>query len=350
MTQTLASTTSTASTAFPAAASASNGFPAASGAGTARARRLLRAVAVVACLPYLGLKVAWIAGSHVGIPAGSVLLDHRVTMAVANGLTVLLDSCVIALALVLTRPWGLRVPAWPLAFPVWVATGLLAPIMAGFPLQLLTRAFGEDTATASGPGGEPFLHSWVFAVVYTGFIVQGLALGTLFVLYARGRWGQLWHGRVGDLPVRAVAAPFKAVAVIGAVLAAFPLAVRLYWASGGTAGLGTGEHADGLRVLEGMHVAFLAAAVTGTLLLALRRARRLPVAVPLASAWVCSGAAACWGGWVLLATLMPADDPADRPDTLMTLTYAGQMTVGLLLASVGAHFLTRRSVTARTRP
>ncbi|WP_254394498.1 hypothetical protein [Streptomyces sp. AC512_CC834] len=343
MTQPLASTPSSAST-------PSTALPAASAAGSARARRLLRAVAVAACLPYLGLKVAWIAGSHVGIPAGSVLLDHRVTMAVANGLTLLLDSCVIALALTLTLPWGLRVPAWRLAFPVWVATGLLAPIMAGFPLQLLTRAFGEDTATASGPGGEPFLHSWVFAVVYTGFIVQGLALGTLFVRYARGRWGRLWRGRMWDLPVRAVAAPFKAVAVIGAVLASFPFAVRLYWASGGTAGLGAGERAAGFRVLEGLHVAFLAAAVVGTLLLAFRRARRLPVAVPLASVWVCSAAVACWGGWVLLATLMPADDAADRPATLMTLAYAGQMTVGLLLASVGAHFLTRRSVTARTRP
>jgi hypothetical protein len=328
----------------------STAFPAAPAAGPGRARRLLRAVAVVSCLPYLGLKVAWIAGSHIGIPAGSVLLDHRVTMAVANGLTLLLDSCVIALALVLTRPWGLRVPAWPLAFPVWVATGLLAPIMAGYPLQLLTRALGADTATASGPGREPFLHSWVFAVVYTGFIVQGLALGTLFVLYARGRWGQLWRGRVWDLPVRAVGAPYRAVAVVGAVLASFPIAVRLYWACGGGAGLGTGERTDGFRALEGMHVAFLAAAVAGTLLLAFRRARRLPVTVPLAAAWVCSGAAACWGGWVLLATLMPADDPADRPATLMSLTYAGQMTVGLLLASVGAHFLTRRSVTARTRP
>ncbi|MGW0293845.1 hypothetical protein [Streptomyces tuirus] len=36
-----------------------------------RARRILRAVAVVSCVPYLGLKTAWIAGSHVGIPEGT---------------------------------------------------------------------------------------------------------------------------------------------------------------------------------------------------------------------------------------------------------------------------------------
>ncbi|MFH8977403.1 hypothetical protein [Streptomyces sp. NPDC017890] len=318
--------------------------------GTTRARRLLRAVAVLSCLPYLGLKGAWIAGSRAGIPDGSVLLDHRVTMAVANGLTLLLDSCVIVLVLVLTRPWGLRVPAWPLAFPVWAAGGLLAPIMAGFPLQLLTRAFGGDTATASGPGREPFLDAWVFGLVYTGFIVQGLALGTLFVLHARERWGHLWRGRVRELPAGVVGTPYRAVALAGAVLASFPLAVRAYWACGGTAGLRTADRTSDFQVLEGMHVAFLAAAVTGTLLLAFRRAPALPVTVPLAATWVCSGAAACWGGWVLLATLLPAGDSADSPTLLMTLTYAGQMTVGLLLASVGAHFLARRSATARTRP
>ncbi|MFE0806703.1 hypothetical protein ACFW34_04375 [Streptomyces sp. NPDC058848] len=320
------------------------------GRRTVRTRRLLRATAVAACLPYLGLKVAWIAGSHVGIPDDSVLLEHRVAMAVGNGVTLLLDSCVIVLTLVLTRPWGLRVPAWALAFPVWVATGLLAPIMAGFPLQLLTRAFGGDDVSASGAGREPFLDSWVFTVVYTGFIVQGLALGALFVLYARGRWGHLWRGRVRDLPVRSVGAPYRALAVVGAVLASFPAAVRLYWACGGTTGLGDGERTAGFRVLEAMHVAFLAAAVAGTLLLAFRGARSLRVTVPLGSAWVGSGAAGCWGGWVLLAALLPADDSAERPTALMTFTYAGQMTVGLLLASVGAHFLARRSATSRVRP
>ncbi|MFH9436833.1 hypothetical protein [Streptomyces rochei] len=318
--------------------------------GGTRTLRLLRATAIAACLPYLGLKVAWIAGSRVGIPEGSALLEHRVTMAVGNGLTVLLDSCVIVLTLLLTRPWGLRVPAWTMALPVWVATGLLAPIMAGFPLQLLTRALGGDTATSSGAEGEPFLDSWVFGVVYTGFIVQGLALGALFARYARKRWGRLWRGRVRDLPAGVVRAPYRAVAVVGAVLASFPLAVRLYWLCGGSAGLRDGERTADVQVLEGMHVAFLAAAAAGTLLLAFRGGRALPVPAPLAAHWICSAATACWGGWMLLALLLPADDPADRPTTLLTLTYAGQMTVGLLLASVGAHFLARRSAAVRTLP
>ncbi|MGW0863607.1 hypothetical protein [Streptomyces sp. NPDC002611] len=312
-----------------------------------RPRRLLRAVAVLSCLPYLGLKAAWIAGSHIGIPEGSALLDDRVGMAVINALSVLLDSGVIVLALVLTRPWGLRVPAWLLAFPVWVATGLLAPIMTGFPAQLVVRAFGGGAAP--GRGRDAFLHSWVFTVVYTGFILQGIALGALFVLYARDRWGHLWRGRVWELPVGVAGPAHRALAVATAVLALLPLTVHLLWACGVSAGLSEGRAADrtsDFLVLEAVYVVFLVAAVAGGLLLAFRRGRALPVAVPLGLAWVGSGAVACWGGWLSLASLGGVEDLADRPTPLMSLAYAGQMLVGFLVAALGVYWFAERS--ART--
>ncbi|WP_031109052.1 hypothetical protein [Streptomyces sp. NRRL S-146] len=317
--------------------------------GPGRARRILRAVAIVSCVPYLALKAAWVAGSHVGIPQGSSLLDDRLAMAVINGLSILLDSAVIVLALVLTRPWGPRVPAWLLAFPVWVATGLLAPVMAGFPAQLVVRAFGGGGASAAGR--EAFLDEWVFAVVYTGFIAQGLALGGLFVLYARGRWGHLWRGRVWDLPVGAVGPAHRALAVAAAVLALLPLTLHALWACGVSAGLGEGRAADRggeFYVLEALYVVFLLAAVTGAVLLAFRRGRALPVSVPLSLVWVGSGAVACWGGWLSLASLGGPADLADRATPLMNLAYAGQMLVGLLVAAIGVyHFAERSAGTAR---
>ncbi|MFI7015021.1 hypothetical protein [Streptomyces sp. NPDC050164] len=315
-----------------------------------RPRRVLRAVAVLSCVPYLGLKAAWIAGSHIGIPEGSGLLDDRVGMAVINGLSVLLDSAVIVLALVLTRPWGLRVPAWLLAFPVWVATGLLAPIMAGFPAQLVVRAFGGGSAPDQDR--EPFLHEWVFTVVYTGFILQGAALGALFVLYARDRWGYLWRGRVWELPVGVVGPAHRALAVVAAVLALLPLTLHLLWACGGTAGLSEGRAAGrggDFHVLEVIYVLFLVAAVAGGFLLAFRRGRALPVAVPLGLAWVGSGAVACWGGWLSLASLGGVEDIADRPTPLMNLAYAGQMLVGFLVAAIGVYYFAERSARAARR-
>ncbi|MFC8668862.1 hypothetical protein [Streptomyces sp. NPDC057199] len=306
-------------------------------------RRVLCAVAVVACVPYVGLKVAWLGGSRLGIPEGSSLLDHRVAMAVANGASVLLDSAVIVLALLLTRPWGLRVPAWLLVFPMWVATGLLAPIMTGYPLQLLVRAFGGSVNRAGGTGKEPFLDEWVFGVVYTGFIVQGLALGTLFVLYARDRWGHLWR----EWPTGRGRAAQRTAAVAAGFVALFPGALHLLWACGSATGLNEARVEDrtgDFHVLEGMYVVFLAAAVTGAYLLAFRRpGRALSVKVPLALAWTGSGAVACWGGWLSLASLAGVDDIAEQPTTLMNLTYAGQMIVGILVAGVGASVLAKRS-------
>ena len=316
--------------------------------GTSRLRRVLRALALVSCVPYLSLKIAWMAGSHLGIPEDSSLLDHRGAMVVANGVTVLLDGTVIVLALLLTRPWGLRVPAWLLAFPMWVATGLLAPIMTGFPLQLLVRLLGGSASKASGTGHRPFLDEWVFGVVYTGFIVQGLTLGTLFLLYARDRWGRLWRGRVGELPGTSVDPAHRAAAVAAAGLALFPLTMHVLWACGSRAALSSGRSADrtsDFYALEATYAVFVVAAVAGAWMLAFRRGPALSVKVPLALAWIGSGVLACWGGWLSLASLGGVDDIADRPTELMNLTYAGQMIVGLLVLALGAYFLVERSGT-----
>ncbi|MDQ8701745.1 hypothetical protein RCO28_04455 [Streptomyces sp. LHD-70] len=315
-------------------------------------RAAVRAVAILACLPYVTLKIAWIAGSRIGIPDGSSLLDHPTTMAVANGITVLMDAAVVALALLLTQPWGMRVRAWLLALPVWVATGLLAPIIAGFPLQLLVRAFGGSTIS-SGERSAPFLDEWVFGMVYGGFIVQGLALGVLFVGYARRRWGHLGQGAVRDLPANLPTAPAQRVAATAAALLTLvPATLHALWAGGSTAGLsrfGIDQRTSDSYALEWMHAGFAAATAVGVLMIAFRRGGSVPLKVPLALAWVGSGALACWGGWLSLASLTTVDDLTGQPSALLQLTYAVQMIVGMLVVTIGAYFFAERSAAAARR-
>ncbi len=264
-----------------------------------RARSVLRVVAIASCLPYTGLKTAWTAGSRIGIPDGSPLLDGGTALAVANGATVLMDGAVVVLALLLTRPWGLRVPAWLLVLPMWVASGLLLPIMTAFPVQLVVRVLGGGGGRPVGEGSsEPFLDPWVFGVVYGGFIVQGIALGSLFALYARERWGDLWRGRLRDLPESPTAPALRATAVAAASAALVPGVAHLLWATGSTAGLEPARAADrtsDFHVLEAVSLLFVVVTAVGVLLLAFRRTGGLSLRLPLVLAWCGSAQMASLG-------------------------------------------------------
>ncbi|MEU7136929.1 hypothetical protein [Streptomyces sp. NPDC046261] len=322
--------------------------PAAAGGGWddhATLRRLLRTVTVAACVPYLSLKVAWLAGSRIGIPDGSPLLDDSATLRTANAVTVLMDACVIVLALLLTRPWGRRVPSWLLALPMWGAIGLLTPIMVGFPAQLALRVLGATGAEAPS-ARRPFLAEWVFHLVYGGFIVQGLALGTLFVLYARRRWARLWQGHTGG-PTAALRGRGQRLAAGAAALLALGQAgVHLMWASGARSGLSGAlarEYGADNVLQDAAYVLYGAVTAAGLVLLLRRGGRVLPLRVPLLLAGTGSAAVGCWGGWLLTAALIGGRDGDRAATPLMLITYAVQMIVGLLVLAAGARYFARRA-------
>ncbi|MGE7390254.1 hypothetical protein ACQKM2_32725 [Streptomyces sp. NPDC004126] len=294
-------------------------------------RRVLRAVAITATVPYLSLKAAWLAGSHIGIPDGSVLLKGGPFLAVANAVTVAMDASVIVLVLALTRPWGRRVPGWLLTVPAYVATGLLTPIVLGFPAQALVKALGLGTAAAAQAGRQPFLDSWVFVVVYTGFIIQGIALAGLFVSYARERWGGRRLGAAGQrLP-----SPTGVVAGAAALAGLVAGAAQLYWAFGGSAGLPARQvesYSVETAVVFGAHAICAFASGAGALLLARGGAR--PARWPLALTWTGSAATLSWGAWMLAASAGANFGTDERATAVTGLTYAGQMITGLLAVAV----------------
>ncbi|MCM9078837.1 MULTISPECIES: hypothetical protein [Streptomyces] len=302
-------------------------------------RRILRAVALAATVPYLGLKTVWVCGSHLGIPEGSVLREPGPFLIAANSVTLAMDACVILLVLVLTRPWGIRVPGPLLTVPVFVASGLLTPILLGFPGQLLVRTLGFGTEPAAGAAREPFLDPWVFHVVYTGFTVQGLALAALFVPYARKRWGQAWRGVTGERLPSSTGVVAAAAAAVGLTVAG----VLAYWACGGPAGLGA-ERADAYcadtAVVSAVHAVCALAAGAGALLLA--RGGTLRARWPLALAWIGAAATLSWGAWMMIASLGPQLDGGEGPTAPTLLIYAGQMITGLLTGTVLIRFLTTR--------
>ncbi|MCH0539590.1 hypothetical protein I3F58_08415 [Streptomyces sp. MUM 203J] len=309
------------------------------------ADRALRALAIAACVPYMGLKAAWIAGSRVGIPEGSVLLERPGVMAVANSVTLLMDAALVVLALLLTQRWGLRVRAALLVFPMWVATGLLLPIVVGYPVDTVVGlATGGEGPVTTGPP-ETFLDPWVFTVVYGGFILQALALGTLFVRYAGKRWSRVWRGTVGDLSPAVSGTVLRVTAAVASLAVLLLAGLQLAWALGLAGGPGSTTDGTGgtLNVQEALRPLYAMTAVAGVLSLAFRRGRSLPVALPLGFAWAGAGAVACWGGWILLAAMTPAAGSGMEPPALLLLAYAGEMITGTVLAGCVAVFLRRRA-------
>ncbi|WP_371646513.1 hypothetical protein OG974_12845 [Streptomyces sp. NBC_00597] len=308
------------------------------GTGIGTGRRVLRVAALVATLPYLCLKGAWVAGSRIGIPDGSVLLEPGMFFKAANAITMAMDAAVMVLVLVFTRPWGRRVPSWLLTVPVFLATGLLAPIVVAFPAQLLLGAVGLGPDAAAQAAKEPFLDPWVFNVVYGGFIVQAIALAGLFVPYARERWGSRWQGVQGErLP-----SPTGVVAAAASVSAVIVAAMHLIWAFGGTAGLSASQisqFSPQTGAVYATHGICVLAAGAGAVNLA--RGGTGQARWALAVAWIGAAEAVGWGLWLLVST-MGVTDPAKEVTTVMVLTYAGQTITGLLAAILLARFLASR--------
>ncbi|MGW1996994.1 hypothetical protein [Embleya sp. NPDC001921] len=303
-------------------------------------RRRLAWFAVLACSPYLLLKLLWVVGIDVGVAHPDEL--NRARWIAANALTFGMDAIAALIAYGLTRPREVRVRAWLIVLPLWVASGLLVVIMLAVPLSLMGAAVGD----AGNPfAGDDFLQPWVYAVVYGGFIVEGAVLLTAFGLYAHERWGALLRVRVRALPDPAgTGAAQRFLGTVAALLLGFAGVLRLAWASGADVGM-TGRwiadrNATG-RWVDGVQGGLALIGATGLILL-VHRLGGTRVRVPLAMAWLGAGSAFGWGGWMGLisAGAAPGSTLAERTSTLLRFVYTAEMITGVLALTIGWFFLT----------
>lgn len=222
-----------------------------------RSRLALRASALVAAaatLPYLTLNVAWVSGSTVGMtdPARLATSVYRV----GNALTILMDAAVIGLAGALAFPARVPLPRWTVPVGGWLATGFLIPL----PLIAVTVLASEAAETEADSG----LRSWVWAMVYVGFLVQGVALLTAFALRV-WPWRQALARRRASLLVCAWA--------VSAVLSASSLVLITEQTLRGT--VSAVALCGGLAAVGSWH--------------------RRPIAM-----WIGSSGAGCWAVWLLV--------------------------------------------------
>ncbi|MGH9752266.1 MAG: hypothetical protein ACREA2_05730, partial [Blastocatellia bacterium] len=292
-------------------------------------RLIVGYAAIAFMLPYLALKIAWISGAPIGMPNKNLVAEP--SMLALNILTFCMDAVAVLLALTFTHNWGLRAPAWPTLFPMWVGTGFLAPIAVAWPIVILARMLGSGSGQR--PSSAPaMLDPWVAKMVYTSFACQGLALMTAFILYARARWGSLLQAQTGEAQP-----PRPTITLLGnaaSVVAAAVGALHLLWAAGAPLGLPSLllQSRDANFYL--LHATFgLAAlgAAAGIVMLVNRLWRR-PLWFPLSLAWAGSGAMFSWGSWLLLATVATFSRGVDS--WLLTANNVTKIVAGLLIGAM----------------
>lgn len=276
---------------------------------TLTTRRVLGGVAALATLPYVSMKIAWLTGNPVGV------LDPRILegagMPVMNAITVLMDLCVVALAVALGSRGALRLPALVVLLPAWVATGLLVPIaLVSLPMTI-----------ALPTPDEPGMAAWVHPMVYGGFTMQGACLLAAFALYARDRWG----ARLADpSPAPDAVRPLlRAVAGGGAVTAVLAAGLRVL---GGA--------------LTGEPIALVPAAVTAALVLAgaagvLLLASGRPGTAVVTTAWVGSAVAFADGLYATAITMGATDLAAGAGSPAAGMAHVVGLLAGFALAVAG---------------
>jgi hypothetical protein len=127
-------------------------------------------------LPYLALKVAWLSGNPIRFNDASLVAKRG--MIAANAISFGMDFLAVGLALALTHRWGLRVPAWLLLFPMWVASGFLAPAVLMASIVAVSTVITQASAATPVPATNVRLADVA--------AVMAVAAGGLYLAWAFG--------------------------------------------------------------------------------------------------------------------------------------------------------------------
>lgn len=302
------------------------------------ARLVLGYGAIVCALPYLALKIIWLTGGQLGVANPALMRD----LATLNLVTALMDVVYIGIVLAFTHEWGLRIPAWLLLPPMWVASGLLARFVVAVPIVTISQAFAVGS-TRVPPGGP--VEPWVYAVVYSGFTGMGVGLMCAFALYAHARWSAVF----GSGPLAGRLDVHVPLAIIAALMAVAGSAVHLAWAFGATIGLRPDLAAGrtlSSYVLNAIDAAMGIGAASGILLMVLGRDRRIPYrAAVVTVAWIGSGFLFAWALWHLINVLGETALVRDRVEGMALINVLSllRLLAGLLIGLLSLFLLADRT-------
>ncbi|KGN34406.1 hypothetical protein N802_12605 [Knoellia sinensis KCTC 19936] len=274
-------------------------------------RVVLAALAVLATLPYVGLKLLWLTGSTVGLNDPDAMSGGA--MGAANAITLLMELTAAALAVALVLEVGRRIPGWLVQVPMFVGTGLLGGILVLLPIEGIRTVLTSPSTEQTTAAGDTAIQGWVFAMVYGGFAVLGVSLLAIFGLHSWDRWIRPggWTTRLSTwapvTPRQRGLTIAHALGMVAICLTELVVAAR----------------ADLLGSHGIMAVLMAVVSSAGLIALALRTPGSLRGSTALVMAYVGAAAVAAWGLYFFVVMLIPSPlrttDP--MPTALITLEF-----------------------------
>jgi hypothetical protein len=321
--------------------------------------RLLAGYGAILCaIPYLVLKIVWLSGGELGV--ANPRLMHDASMVTLNAITAGMDVVGIAIALTFTHRFGLRIPAWLVLPPMWVATGLLARFVVAVPIAAIAALLASHPPL-SDPSGP--VQAWVYIVVYTGFAGLGIGLMLAFFLYARRRWDFIVEPMTSSLApsdssrraqsvTRSVQIPLASTA---ALIAAGIASLHIAWAAGATVGLPADlptQRTIVSHVINVIDAVPALAAAVGVLAIVFGPWRHVSFRLAVVLAWVGGGSLFSWGTWHLINVLGDTALIRGRAGAMVLLNFAAllQLIAGLVIGVVMLVALAERDASVGSAP
>lgn len=286
-------------------------------------RRISGYSVAIAVTPYLLIKIAWTFGLF--LPTEQM---GETSWRTINAATVALVSVAILLAMAFCRPWGERLPAWLVALPVWVGTGLLVPIV------FLAPALGPAAMGRDKEAGAADIWAYEQILVMVSLVGVGIGLSLGLAGYAKARWPEALGGPIEDGEplghTRQLQTTLAGLAAAGCILLGVP---KVYWATGGTLGIDPAlldERDVWWHLLSFSTGASALAGAWGLLVLTTRRGSRrfLP---PLAAAWISSGVLFSQNLYSSLSATRTNAQPAPEYPLAHVLTMQAGTVLGVMM-------------------
>lgn len=192
-----------------------------------RLRRICGYSAAIAVTPYLLIKIVWTFGFF--LPTEQM---GDASWRIINAVTAVLAAIGILLAMAFCRPWGERLPAWLVALPIWVGTGLLVPILLIAPILGPAAMIRDQEA-----GAADF---WVYEQIFVMISLFGIGIFLPLALagYAMARWPEALSGTTDykELPGNTLQLQIILARIVAAGCILLGV-IKVFWAVGGSFGI-----------------------------------------------------------------------------------------------------------------